>query len=60
MHREIRRDREAMRRRYVASKRHTIQIDFYPYLRSLERERRGGGLRRLLGNGRREAVAEGT
>ncbi len=61
MRRAIKRDREAMAKRYVASKRHTIQIDFYPYLRTIERERRGGGaLRRLFGNGRREAVTEGT
>ena len=24
-----------MRRRYVASKRHTIQVDFHPYLREI-------------------------
>jgi dimethylaniline monooxygenase (N-oxide forming) len=29
-----------MRKRYVASKRHTIQVDFQPYLRELRRERR--------------------
>jgi dimethylaniline monooxygenase (N-oxide forming) len=29
-----------MRRRYVASKRHTIQVDFHDYLRLLRRERR--------------------
>jgi hypothetical protein len=29
-----------MRKRYVASKRHTIQVDFYPYLRTLRRERK--------------------
>jgi dimethylaniline monooxygenase (N-oxide forming) len=29
-----------MRKRYVASKRHTIQVDFHPYLRQLRRERR--------------------
>ena len=36
----IERDDRRMRRRYVASKRHTIQVDFYPYLRELQRERR--------------------
>lgn len=40
MHREIAREDRAMRRRYVASKRHTIQVDFHPYLRTLQRERR--------------------
>jgi len=48
MRREIARDREAMARRYVASKRHTIQVDFDPYMRSIRRERRGGPLRRRL------------
>jgi dimethylaniline monooxygenase (N-oxide forming) len=31
---------QKMRKRYVASKRHTIQVDFQPYLRELRRERR--------------------
>ena len=39
MLRGIRRDQQAMRKRYVASKRHTIQVDFHPYLRELRRER---------------------
>jgi len=38
----IRREDERMARRYVASKRHTIQVDFYPYLRTITRERRRG------------------
>jgi dimethylaniline monooxygenase (N-oxide forming) len=42
MLRDIRAENDAMRRRYVASKRHTIQIDFDDYLRDLERERRAG------------------
>ena len=29
-----------MKKRYVASKRHTIQVDFQPYLRQIRRERR--------------------
>jgi hypothetical protein len=29
-----------MRKRYVASKRHTIQVDFHPYLREIQRERK--------------------
>src|SRR4051794_11219896 len=45
MLRDIRAENEAMRRRYVASKRHTIQVDFDDYLRGLERERRAGGER---------------
>ena len=42
---DIRAENDAMRRRYVASKRHTIQIDFDDYLRDLERERRAGAQR---------------
>jgi dimethylaniline monooxygenase (N-oxide forming) len=42
---DIRRDAEAMRKRYVASKRHTIQVDFEEYLRDVERERRAGAER---------------
>jgi dimethylaniline monooxygenase (N-oxide forming) len=57
MRREIARDRAAMAKRYVASKRHTIQVDFAPYMRSLHRERRGGGLRRLVAS--RRPGAEG-
>jgi hypothetical protein len=45
MLRDITAENEAMRRRYVASKRHTIQIDFDDYLRDLERERRAGASR---------------
>jgi cation diffusion facilitator CzcD-associated flavoprotein CzcO len=42
---DIRADQQAMRRRYVASKRHTIQVDFDDYLRDLERERKAGAER---------------
>jgi hypothetical protein len=38
----IRKDQEAMRKRYVSSKRHTIQVDFDEYLFKLARERRDG------------------
>jgi dimethylaniline monooxygenase (N-oxide forming) len=31
---------KGMRKRFVASKRHTIEVDFHPYLRQLRRERR--------------------
>jgi hypothetical protein len=38
-----------MRKRYVASTRHTIQVDYYPYMRLLAKERRRKrGLRRAL------------
>jgi hypothetical protein len=40
MAREIEKDQRAVDRRYVASKRHTIQVDGPPYKRQLRRERR--------------------
>jgi cation diffusion facilitator CzcD-associated flavoprotein CzcO len=42
---DIRADQRAMQRRYVASKRHTIQVDFDDYLRDLEKERAAGAER---------------
>jgi dimethylaniline monooxygenase (N-oxide forming) len=47
MHRVIDREDLRMAKRYVASKRHTIQVDFLPYMRTLRRERRGGPIARL-------------
>jgi cation diffusion facilitator CzcD-associated flavoprotein CzcO len=38
----IRADQKAMHKRYVASKRHTIQVDFDDYLHDLAKERRAG------------------
>ena len=38
---EIEKDRRAMDKRYVKSKRHTIQVDGPPYMRQLAKERRG-------------------
>jgi hypothetical protein len=50
LHRDIATDQEAMHKRYVASKRHTIQVDFNDYLHALEAERRAGAERaRALG-----------
>ncbi len=40
MVREIEKDRRAMDKRYVKSKRHTIQVDGPPYMRQLARERK--------------------
>jgi thioredoxin reductase len=40
MRAEIAEAERKMRKRYVASKRHTIQVDFQPYLREIKRERR--------------------
>ena len=37
---EIESYERSMRKRYVASKRHTIQVDFHPYLREIRRERK--------------------
>jgi thioredoxin reductase len=37
---EISAAEEKMKKRYVASKRHTIQVDFQPYLREIRRERK--------------------
>jgi dimethylaniline monooxygenase (N-oxide forming) len=45
MERSIRQDRTRMRRRYVASKRHTIQVDYDDYMRVLRREREAGAER---------------
>jgi dimethylaniline monooxygenase (N-oxide forming) len=42
---DIRADQETMRKRYVASKRHTIQVDFDDYLYHLDRERKAGAER---------------
>lgn len=39
---DIAADQEGMRSRYVASKRHTIQVDFDDYLHDLDKERRAG------------------
>jgi hypothetical protein len=40
MREEIAAYERKMRKRYVASKRHTIQVDFHPYLREIRRERK--------------------
>jgi thioredoxin reductase len=42
---DIRADQQAMHKRYVASKRHTIQVDFEDYLWQLEKERKAGAER---------------
>jgi cation diffusion facilitator CzcD-associated flavoprotein CzcO len=38
-------DRERLRRRFYKSPRHTMQVDFWPYLREIDRELRRGGRR---------------
>jgi dimethylaniline monooxygenase (N-oxide forming) len=45
LRRDIARDQAAMKKRYVASKRHTIQVDYDDYLYALEAERRAGAER---------------
>jgi cation diffusion facilitator CzcD-associated flavoprotein CzcO len=45
MEADIRRENARMRKRYVASKRHTIQVDFDRYLIELGKERRRGAER---------------
>lgn len=42
---DIERERRAMAKRYVASKRHTMEVDFDDYLADLEKERKAGAER---------------
>jgi len=42
MRKQIAAEERKMRKRYVASKRHTIQVDFHPYLRQIRKERKQG------------------
>ncbi|MCA9981063.1 MAG: hypothetical protein KDD89_09520, partial [Anaerolineales bacterium] len=42
MRREIERDQRKIAKRYVPSARHTIQVDFYPYLKQLQAEIEAG------------------
>src|SRR3954447_14527523 len=42
---DIQADQAAMRKRYVASKRHTIQVDFADYLLAVDKERAAGAER---------------
>jgi hypothetical protein len=46
MEREAEKEYRKMEKRFVKSKRHTIEVDFYPYLRALRRERKRGARRR--------------
>jgi dimethylaniline monooxygenase (N-oxide forming) len=48
MQRDIEHKQAKMRKRYVASKRHTIQVDFDDYMRELRRERATGERRAPL------------
>lgn len=57
MRREITAYQRATAARYVASKRHTIQVDFMPYLRELAAERRRGARRAARAGARRPVTA---
>jgi hypothetical protein len=54
---EIERDRDKLARRYTRSARHTIQVDFFPYIDQLRRERKR---KPPEGETRRERVAVAT
>ncbi|HEV3071230.1 MAG TPA: NAD(P)-binding domain-containing protein [Solirubrobacteraceae bacterium] len=45
LRRDIQADQAAMRKRYIASKRHTIQVDYDDYLYTLAQERQAGAQR---------------
>jgi dimethylaniline monooxygenase (N-oxide forming) len=45
MRREIESEERRMRKRFVASKRHTVEVDFHPYLREIQRERKAAARR---------------
>ena len=51
MRAEIEREREATRRRYVASPRHTMQVDFAPFLHRLRQAREQGAKQARRGSG---------
>jgi cation diffusion facilitator CzcD-associated flavoprotein CzcO len=40
MQADIANEEAKMRKRYIASKRHTVEVDFHPYLREIRRERK--------------------
>jgi dimethylaniline monooxygenase (N-oxide forming) len=45
MRRRMERERRRMARRYLRSPRHTMQVDFVPYMAAIDRELRAGALR---------------
>lgn len=51
MRAEMEQDRQAMFGRYVRSKRHTMQVDFEPFMRRLAREIKTGAARAQTGGG---------
>src|SRR6185437_246456 len=42
---QIAADEEKQAKRFVASKRHTVEVDFYPYLREIRRARKQAATR---------------
>jgi cation diffusion facilitator CzcD-associated flavoprotein CzcO len=50
MYKEIAGYQREVGRRYVSSKRHTIEVDFMAYLREIEAERRRGRARKMSGS----------
>jgi dimethylaniline monooxygenase (N-oxide forming) len=40
MRKAIEREQGRMAKRYVSSKRHTVEVDFHPYMRTIEKERK--------------------
>lgn len=50
MVREIERDQLALRKRFIASQRHTVQVDHHRYVKALNREMRDGAARRPVGD----------
>lgn len=58
---DIQQEREVMRKRYGNSARHTIQVDFEPYIRSIYKEMKQGKQRQprheaLITSQKQEAV----
>src|SRR5436309_6863139 len=51
MWKEIKDRREALRRRYLRSTRHTNQVDLFPYLRENDKQRQPGRKRKARGRG---------
>ncbi len=60
MEREVARYRREMAKRYVTSKRHTIEVDYHPYMRELRRERKRRRVRGVAGDVAKEARSRVT
>lgn len=60
MEREIARDQRAKGKRFVASKRHTLEVDYQGYKQELQRERRRRRVRGVAGDVAKEARSRVT